>query len=120
MNVRIITYLFALFILFAFPCNLFSGDHHYKIEGEILFSGKGKIYIYLVDEKIFKIPLTGLKTIVLEPKQEDITKKKIPFIFKDVKTGTYGIRCFQDLNGDGKLNRGMFGPSEPWGMSWKD
>jgi len=37
----------------------------------------------------------------------------MPFVFNDVKAGIYGIRCFQDQNNDGKLNIGMFGPSEP-------
>jgi len=31
-----------------------------------------------------------------------------------------GSRCFQDLNRNQKLDRGMFGPKEPYGLSWKD
>lgn len=120
MTFRIVTYIYLFMLPFLIPNGLLAKDTIYKIEGEILFSGEGKIYIYLVNEKVFKIPLTGLKTIILEPTKKDIAKKKMAFKFSNIKDGIYGIRCFQDQNGDGKLNRGMFGPSEPWGMSWKD
>ena len=51
------------------------------------------------------------------PKQ--LNKKKVSFKFEGIQKGTYGIRCFQDENGNGKLGKGMFGPKEPWGMSWQ-
>lgn len=120
MNIRIAKYIVFLILLLAVPNILSAKNDSHRIEGDILFSEKGKIYVYLVTEKIYEIPLTGLKTIILDPKEEDIANKKMTFTFHDVEDGTYGIRCFQDQNGDGKLNRGMFGPSEPWGMSWKD
>ena len=111
MNIRILKYILLLILPFLAPHYSCANDS-YKIDGEILFSEKGKIYIYLVDEKIFRAPLTGLKKIILEPKEEDIAKKKMAFVFIDVKAGVYGIRCFQDQNNDGKLNKGMFGPSK--------
>jgi uncharacterized protein (DUF2141 family) len=27
---------------------------------------------------------------------------------------------FIDTNGNEKVDRGLFGPSEPWGMSWQE
>ena len=42
----------------------------------------------------------------------------ITYHFQNVKQGMYGIRCFQDLNNNNKLDRALFGPSEPWGLSW--
>ncbi len=39
---------------------------------------------------------------------------------KDISYGMYGIRCFLDKNGNGKLDSGLFGPTEPWGMSFKN
>lgn len=90
----------------------------YTVEGQIKFQELGDIYIYLVDKKQFQSPLTGIQLIKIS-KQEISTKKGVKnFKFEDVKTGTYGIRCFMDLNGNGKLDRGLFGPSEPWDMSW--
>ena len=42
---------------------------------------------------------------------------EVLFEFTNVAPGTYGIRCFQDTNSNGKLDRGFFGAKEPWGMS---
>jgi uncharacterized protein (DUF2141 family) len=120
MNVRIITYIVLLIFPLILPHMVHAENDKHKIEGDILFSEKGTIYIYLVTEKVFQTPLTGIQTLVVEPSKKDRANKKIEFTFHDVNDGTYGIRCFQDQNGDGKLNRGPFGPTEPWGMSWKD
>jgi uncharacterized protein (DUF2141 family) len=119
MHIRIIQCALILILLLILANVLSAENDKYKIEGEIVFTEKGKIYIYLVNEKIFQTPFTGLQTIILKPKEKDIARQKIAFTFHDVKKGTYGIRCFQDQNDDGKLNKGMFGPTEPWGMSWK-
>jgi uncharacterized protein (DUF2141 family) len=38
--------------------------------------------------------------------------------FKNVKWGTYAIAAYQDLNGNGKLDRNFFGvPTEPYAFS---
>ena len=38
--------------------------------------------------------------------------------FTDIPYGTYAIKTFQDLDGDGKLKSGFMGaPDEPWGFS---
>ena len=92
----------------------------YAIEGKIHYSSIGNIYIYLVNEKIFEKPLTGLQTIILEANPVGKASGSVSYRFKDVKAGSYGIRCFQDTNGNSKLDRGLFGPSEPWGMSWNE
>ena len=43
---------------------------------------------------------------------------RVSVIFPAVPHGTYAIKAFQDLNGDGKLKTGLFGaPEEPWGFS---
>lgn len=49
--------------------------------------------------------------------KDEFEKKKVAFKFKEIPPGTYGIRCFKDVNGNGKLDKGLFGPKEPWGMS---
>ena len=101
------------------PAVLHASQHTYEIEGLIAFPGDGTIYVYLVDEEAFEKPLTGIQTIVIDPDERQVTDKIARFRFDGVPAGTYGIRSFQDTNGDGKLNKGVFGPSEPWGMSWK-
>jgi len=93
-------------------------NNSYDVGGQIQYSEAGKIYVYLVDEEIFGTPYTGLQTIVLESMEMGKGRGSASFKFQNVKSGVYGIRCYQDINGNGKLDRGLFGPSEPWGMSW--
>ena len=37
------------------------------------------------------------------------------FEFKNVPAGEYTVCCYQDVNGNGKLDFGKFGPKEPHG-----
>ena len=89
------------------------------VEGEILFDKTGDIHVYLVTEEIFRTPFTGIQQKVIKIGEQELRKKAVAFRFEQVHAGTYGIRCFQDVDGDGKLERSLFGPKEPWGMSWQ-
>ena len=104
-------------LLFCFICFLTHAkgqDAKYTIHGDILVSQlNGDIYIFLINSETFKIPLSGIDTVIMKA-----NKKNISFCFTNVKAGVYGIRCFQDLNDNGKLEKGFFGPSEPYGFSW--
>ena len=40
-------------------------------------------------------------------------KSLMGFAFHNVPEGIYGIRCFQDNNNNGKLDKDFFSPSEP-------
>ena len=91
----------------------------YTVEGEILFDKTGDIYVYLVTEEIFRTPFTGIQEKVIEIGEPESRDKAVSFRFDQIPAGIYGIRCFQDADGDGKLGRGLFGPKEPWGMSWQ-
>lgn len=113
----IITILFILCCLFA-THQILANDASYTVEGKIYSSNQGKIYVYLVNETIFQKPLTGIQTIILDSHSSVNEMSATSFSFQDIKAGNYGIRCFQDVNDNGTLDRGMFGPSEPWGMSW--
>lgn len=86
------------------------------ISGEIIttLQNKGQIIVFLVDGTTFKTPLTGLDTAIANP-----IDRKVYFTFNPCKKGTYGIRCFHDVNSNGILDKGMFGPTEPYGFSWK-
>jgi uncharacterized protein (DUF2141 family) len=49
---------------------------------------------------------------------EDAKGDSVSVTFPAVPYGTYAIKVFQDLNGDGKLKTGFMGaPEEPWGFS---
>jgi uncharacterized protein (DUF2141 family) len=98
------------------------GNEVYRIAGEILLKEirkGGSLYVMLVTEESFKSPLRGFKKMVLKIGDEEIKEERVSFEFAEIPPGTYGIRCFLDEDGNGKLNKGAFGPSEPWGMSWQ-
>jgi len=107
-------------LILLFACPIHAQADNFSIRGEILFSETGVLYVYLVDEKSFATPLSGYRTLILEPNQLEASAGKILFVFDAVPRGRYAIRCFQDVNNDGVLNRGIFGPSEPWGMTWQN
>ena len=94
----------------------------FKIRGEIHLKAikkKGELYIMLVTEETFKTPLHSFKKLILKIGEKEIKEKRVAFKFIDIPPGRYGIRCFLDEDGNEKLNKGVFGPSEPWGMSWQ-
>ena len=99
-----------------------TGKQNCKIGGEIHLKEikkNGNLYILLVTEETFKTPLHSFKKRILKIGDKEIKERKVSFIFIDIPPGRYGIRCFLDVDGNEKLNKGMFGPSEPWGMSWQ-
>ena len=124
-------FLACFFLLVIFVC---TGDSNaqsssdsddnqvYKVAGEILLKKikkGGSLYVMLVTEESFKKPLHGLKKMIFKIGDKEIKDKRVSFKFDEIPPGTYGIRCFLDEDGNEKLNKGAFGPSEPWGMSWQ-
>ena len=98
------------------------GKQVYKIAGEILLKEikkGGSLYVMLVTEESFKKPLHCFKKMIFKIGDKEIKEKRVSFEFTEIPPGTYGIRCFLDEDGNEKLNKGAFGPSEPWGMSWQ-
>lgn len=95
----------------------------FSVSGEIYFKKTGNIIIslrtrtQLENEEKGKKPLEYLKTIVLMINKEDLKTKKLKFEILDVSKGEHCIECYQDVNGNNKLDIGAFGPSEPWGYS---
>ena len=80
---------------------------NYKISGVVSgATGKGPVYINIFDRESW---------IKKEPLQRLILKdgeKKLKFSFNYPK-GEYGIFAFEDIDGNGKLSFGIFGPAEP-------
>ena len=88
----------------------------FKIHGKIKVPElNGELYIFLVDRETFSTPFLGVDTIIFKVDTEIMT-----FRFNNVLPGEYAIRCFQDLNGNKKLDKRFFMPAEPWGFSWKN
>ena len=109
--------LWVFLIVLATPELCKAQGNKITISGQVILTKQelvGEIIIFLVDETAFKTPLTGIDTVIIKP-----TGKIVSFTFKPQKKGVYGIRCFHDLNNNGKLDKKGFFPSEPYGFSWK-
>jgi uncharacterized protein (DUF2141 family) len=110
----------AIVLLIWFTvCNL-TAENNYGISGRVLISEEGVLYIYLVDEEQFSIPFTGIKALVFPISSVHLERGSVPFALQNIPAGRYGIRVFIDINDNGKLDRGLSGPKEPWGMSWQE
>lgn len=95
-------------------------DEGPSVQVTIRLRRRGAVYVYLVDEAGFRVPRTGLRSKRLPVDEAALRRGWVRVRFDGLAPGTYGVRCFQDLDGDGELKRGLFGPKEPWGMSWRD
>jgi len=89
-----------------------------SISGTCQVSRPGTLVVFIVDEKQFRVPMSGIKSQVSEIAASTSSIQAVPFTFR-VPAGRYALRCFLDTNGNRKLDRGLLGPMEPWGMSWQ-
>jgi len=99
---------------------VFAQSGGYIISGEVLIHDVGDVYIYLADEETAKTPMTGNKVIIIKDDSTNRDFRKVPFQFENVEEGRYAIRCYQDVNGNKKMDKGLFGPTEPWWLSWQE
>ena len=79
---------------------------------------EGELHLFLVDAETFKKKNSGIKNISKHISKNDSTSTLLQFHFENVPGGEYGIRCYIDKNMNGTLDMGMFGPKEPYGISW--
>ncbi len=112
---RIVIVFILLFGLLPVP-GLSAQERRFNVKGEINFPKKGAIFIQLVTKEEFESNKASQFALIIEVGPEDLEKKKTSFSFTNVPEGTYGITCFQDLNGNKMLDGSTFGPVEPWGM----
>jgi len=87
------------------------------VEGSFRVGREGVLFAYAVDEGGFASPQTGFRELRLHVGPVELAAGRVRFSFI-LPPGRYGIRCFLDLDGNGRLDRGPLGPAEPWGMSW--
>lgn len=96
---------------------LFAQDETYTIGGRInAASPKGKIYVFLCNDSIFHTPFSGIDTVEFWVNYD---KTQVDYEFKNVPAGRYAIRAYQDVNGNHKMDKWLFGPLEPWGYSYQ-
>lgn len=102
-------------------------EEGFTVSGEVTFPKTGNLFIKMMTAEEFNMsheeeedeqrePKTEARFhAILEVREQEAEQKKVTFEFEHVPAGTYGIMCFQDVNGNEKLDSGMFGPKEPWG-----
>lgn len=112
---KIVIVFILLFGLLQVP-GLSAQERRFNVRGEISFPKKGAIFIQLVTKEEFESNKASQFVSIIEVGPEDLEKGKVSFSFANVPAGSYGITCFQDLNGNKILDRSTFGPVEPWGM----
>jgi len=83
----------------------------FSVAGKIIFYKKGDLYIKVVNETEFNEGKDSVYLDKIRMGTEEIGKKQVSFKFDGIPQGIYGILCFQDVNGNGKLDKG-----EPWGV----
>ena len=106
-----------LVILFVLLLNTWgqATEKKFKVSGSIRYTKhKGTIYVKLFTRQEFnqKGEPEFAQTITINKDNQ----KAVSFEFKNVPEGIYAIKCFQDLNGNGKIDMGFFGPKEPYGL----
>lgn len=105
-----------LFLILTF--GLLAQEETYTLGGRInVYNPKGRIYVFLCDKESFEIPLSGIDTIDF---WVDYNKTEVEYEFNNLPAGRYAIRCYQDVNGNHKLDKWLFGPLEPWGFSYTE
>ena len=92
-----------------------SGTLKVKLEG--VMQGQGQVRVALeknaddFDSGSFETPKYLSRVVEAKGDSVSVTFPAVPY-------GTYAIKAFQDLDGDGKLKTGFMGaPDEPWGFS---
>lgn len=80
-----------------------------KLDRVILHTGKIMIAVY-DNQHDFLIKPAIKRTVLL-------TNIKHTIVFTNLKGGEYAVTLFQDLDGDGKLNKVLSVPTEPYGLS---
>ena len=106
-------YLIAIVLfLFGTGHSLYAQPHTLTVEIEQVVPGRGVLKISLYDA-----PGSFLEQ-GLEKHQSDLEEGgSTRFVFDQIPPGEYAIAVIQDSNKNGTLDKGMFGPTEPYGFS---
>lgn len=108
-------FLFPLLLLFTSGMQTRAQQHTLQVEVTNIASAKGEIWFALfLGEKGFpEKSENAYRTARVKAEQRIIS-----FTFKELPAGNYALAVFHDENGDGKMNKNMFGvPKEAFGFS---
>jgi uncharacterized protein (DUF2141 family) len=77
---------------------------------------RGKVYVALYDHAE-DFPVSGRRV----GQAVSAKARHVTVVFKDLPPGQYAAAAFQDLNGNGKMDRNLLGvPKEPYGFSGEE
>lgn len=105
------------------PTAMWAQSEGFTVAGDITFKKSGDLFVQILTEEQFNRndgeEAEGDRytaQLILKMSEQEQEQKKVSFEFTNIPQGTYAIRCFQDVNGNGKMDKGRFGPKEPWGV----
>ncbi|HSG88108.1 MAG TPA: DUF2141 domain-containing protein [Pseudomonadales bacterium] len=107
------------FLLAALASGAALADHHaegHTVSGTASFEGTGTLYMELVDEAQFAAGENSPLGIAVVIGEAEAAAGGVAFRFEGVPAGSYVLQGFQDMDGDGELGAGAFGPTEPWAI----
>ena len=84
-----------------------------RVAGEVRFKKAAPIFLRLI-----ALDADGKEVVareqVIEPTPGDVARGSLRFEFAELAPGRYALKCFQDTNGNKKIDIGLFVPKEPW------
>ena len=83
------------------------------ISGEVRFKKNAPIFLRLLELDQAKQERVAREQVI-ELTPEDAARRTVRYEFAGLPPGRYAVKCFQDTNGNGKIDIGLFGPKEPW------
>jgi len=84
-----------------------------RVAGEVRFEKSAPIFLRLIALDEAKTEVVAREQII-ELTTEDVSRATVHFEFVGLTPGRYALKCFQDTNGNKRLDIGVFGPKEPW------
>lgn len=115
---------YLLVLLMSAGVTTHAQEDSYEISGDIYLpdnyklSSEDEIHLFLLTEKTFKRPYTGIKKIKRAVTDGD--GEKVHFVIRGVEEGVYALRCYLDENNNDELDTFLMIPTEPWCLSWKE
>jgi uncharacterized protein (DUF2141 family) len=109
---RVVCAFLALSAASMLPSTVLAGELTIEISGVI--PDRGKVYVAVYD-RAETFPISGRAHVgqVLDSADNHLTVR-----FRELPPGLYAAVAFQDVNGNGKLDKNFLGmPKEPYGFS---
>ena len=98
-------------------CSSVIAQEVFSISGNIAPTGeKGVLIVWLIQEENFGVQGAGLDKYTAAVNGE---AAMLHFQFDGIPSGRYALRAYLDTNENGRLDSGLFGPTEPWALSWR-